>query len=110
MTGNSSIDRTGKAPADVTAADLQKAEQKLTALATQAGVDGQQTAKCAAATDTYVRVNHSMELGKSLGVTGTPTLFIAGRKISNLGGMPYEAVKSIVDFQAKTAQVKTARK
>ena len=99
-----------KAPADVTAADLQKAEQKLTALATQAGVDGQQTAKCAAATDTYVRVNHSMELGKSLGVTGTPTLFIAGRKISNLGGMPYEAVKSIVDFQAKTAQVKTARK
>jgi len=34
-------------------------------------------------------------------VTGTPTLFINGRRIADLGSLPYEVLKSLVDFAAK---------
>jgi hypothetical protein len=33
-------------------------------------------------------------------VTGTPTLFIGGRKIANVNGTPYEVLKGIVEFEA----------
>jgi hypothetical protein len=39
-------------------------------------------------------------------VNGTPTLFINGRKISNIGstdsdGVPYSVLKGLVEFAAK---------
>jgi protein-disulfide isomerase len=39
-------------------------------------------------------------------VNGTPTLFINGRKVSNVGstdtdGIPYDVLKSLVDFAVK---------
>ncbi len=42
-----------------------------------------------------VQINSSMELGRELEVTGTPTLFVGGRKIGNVGGIPYETLKAI---------------
>jgi protein-disulfide isomerase len=30
-------------------------------------------------------------------VTGTPTLYVNGRRIANVNGMPYEVLKGIVD-------------
>jgi protein-disulfide isomerase len=42
-----------------------------------------------------------MELGKSAEVTSTPTLFINGRKISNVSGMPYDVLKELTEFQAQ---------
>jgi protein-disulfide isomerase len=39
-------------------------------------------------------------LGKSVGVTGTPTVYINGRRIQNLG-LPFETLKQLVEFGAK---------
>jgi protein-disulfide isomerase len=64
------------------------ADEKLTALADKSGVKGSDIAACAAKPETASRVEHSVALGKSVDVTGTPTLFINGRKIANLAARP----------------------
>ena len=76
------------------------ADEKLTALANAAGVDGKATAACAAQPQTRARVEQSLALGNAVDVTGTPSLFINGRKITNVD-MPYETLKALVDYQAK---------
>ena len=83
---------------DITASN---ADEKLTALAEQAGVKGSEVATCAAKPETTTRVQHSIALGASLDVTGTPTLFVNGRKISNVGGLPYEILKGLTEFAAR---------
>lgn len=75
-----------------------KAEAKLQELAAAAGVDGKKVAACANQPATAERVKQSVELGKELEIAGTPTLFIGGRKISNLGQLPPEQLKKMVDF------------
>src|SRR5438552_5059539 len=77
------------------------ADAKLGALADQAGAKGSDIAACAAKPDTAGRVQRSVALGASLEVNGTPTLFINGRKISNVGGLPYEVLKGLTEFAAK---------
>ena len=86
------------AQSDITAAS---ADEKLTALAEQAGAKGADTAACAAKPETVGRVQRSVALGAALEVTGTPTLFINGRKISNVAGLPYEVLKGLTEFAAK---------
>ncbi len=86
------------AQSDITAAT---ADEKLTALAEQAGAKGSDTAACAAKPETIARVQRSVALGAALEVTGTPTLFINGRKISNVAGLPYEVLKGLTEFAAK---------
>ena len=83
--------------------DLSYAEQKLTELAGQSGMNGKQIATCAADPSTSNRVDRSMELGKHMQVTGTPTLFINGRKIQTLGSMPYDSLKRLVEFMGSPA-------
>ncbi len=65
---------------------------------------GADTAACAAKPETLSRVQHSVALGTSLEVTGTPTLFVNGRKISNVAGLPYEVLKGLTEFAAKEAK------
>jgi len=77
------------------------ADEKLTALADKSGVKGSDIAACAAKPETASRVEHSVALGKSVDVTGTPTLFINGRKIANVAGLPYDMLKQLVEFAAK---------
>jgi protein-disulfide isomerase len=74
------------------------ADDKLTELATSAGANGKTAAACAAEPATRQRVEQSLALGKAVGVTGTPTLFINGRA-TNMG-IPVEVLKQIVDFAA----------
>ena len=83
---------------DITVAN---ADEKLTALADQAGVKGAETAVCAAKPETIGRIQRSIALGASLEVNGTPTLFINGRKISNVGGLPYDVLKTLTEYAAK---------
>jgi protein-disulfide isomerase len=78
-----------------------KAEPKLTQLATASGANGQKIAACADQPATADRVNKSVELGKEMQITGTPTLFLNGRRISNLGQLSYEQLKRLADFMAK---------
>jgi len=73
------------------------ADEKLKAIATESGADGEQIAACSAKPDTKARIEASLALGKSVGVTGTPAIFINGRMLS--GGAPVELLKQLVDFQ-----------
>jgi protein-disulfide isomerase len=76
------------------------ADEKLTAIANDSGVKGSDIAACAVKGETSARVEHSIALGKSVDVTGTPTVFVNGYKIRSLG-MPPETLKQLVDFEAK---------
>ena len=76
------------------------ADGKLTQLADQAGVKGSEAAACASRSETQARVQASANLGKSLGVNSTPTLFINGRPVG-VSDNNYEVLKKLVDFSAK---------
>jgi protein-disulfide isomerase len=76
------------------------ADQKLTEIADKSGVNGQDIAACAAKPEAESRVQASLNLGKSLDVNSTPTLFINGRPVG-VSGNNYEVLKQIVDFAAK---------
>ena len=92
------IQGTFDAQANITEAN---ADEKLTAIADTAGVKGAEMAACAAKPDTKTRVEHSVALGQSVGVTGTPTVFVNGRRIGNVVGLPPEVLKGLVEFAAK---------
>ena len=77
------------------------ADEKLTALADKAGVNGAEIAACAAKDDTIGRVQGSVALGQSVDVNATPTLFVNGRSISDVNQIPYEVLKGLVEFAAK---------
>jgi protein-disulfide isomerase len=73
-------------------------DEKLKAIATAAGAKGDEIAACAVNPDTKARIEASLALGKSVGVNGTPTLFINGRSVN--AGLPIDVLKKMVDFQA----------
>lgn len=85
------------AQSDIT---VSNADEKLTGLADSAGVKGSEMAACSAKPETATRVQHSIDLGTSLDVNSTPTIFINGRKLT-AGGIPYEVLLKLVDFAAK---------
>ena len=95
------IAKTYETQADITA---ENADEKLTALANAAGVKGSDIATCAASPATKARVDASIALGKSVNVTGTPSLFVSGRSIGNVSQVPAETLKGLVDFAAKQAK------
>lgn len=77
------------------------ADEKLTSIADAAGVKGADIAACAAKPDTRARVEKSVALGSEVGVSGTPTVFVNGRKIGNVVGVPEDVLKGLVEFAAK---------
>ncbi len=92
------IAKTYEAQTDITA---ENADEKLTALADASGVKGADVASCAKTPATKAHVDASIALGKSVNVTGTPTLFINGRSIGNISQVPADTLKGLVDFAAK---------
>jgi protein-disulfide isomerase len=92
------IAKTYESQADITA---ENADEKLTALAEAAGAKGADIAACASTPVTKAHVDASLALGKSVNVTGTPTLFINGRSIGNVSQVPAASLKGLVDFAAK---------
>ena len=89
------IQKTFDEQANITEAN---ADEKLKAIATASGANADEIAACAAKPDTKARIEASVALGKSVGVSATPTLFINGRNVP--GGTPVDLLKKIVDFQA----------
>ncbi len=89
------IQKTFDEQANITESNV---DEKLKAIATASGANADEIAACAAKPDTKARVEASVALGKSVGVTGTPVLFINGRSVP--GGAPTELLKKIVDFEA----------
>lgn len=95
------IAKTYETQGDITA---ENADEKLTAIADGAGVKGADIATCASTPIPKARVDASIAFGKSVGVTGTPTLFINGRTIGNVPQVPTATLKELVDFAAKDAK------
>jgi protein-disulfide isomerase len=89
------IQKTFDEQANITEANI---DEKLKAIATASGANGDEIATCAAKPETKARVEASVALGKSVSVSGTPTLFINGRNVP--GGAPVDVLKKITDFQA----------
>lgn len=75
------------------------ADDKLKELATAASLDAQKIAACAATPETEARVNKSLDLGRSLDVNQTPTVFINGRRVLGIASIPYDQLKNIVQFE-----------
>jgi protein-disulfide isomerase len=95
------ISKTYETQSDITA---ENADEKLTALADGAGVKGSDIAACAVKPETKAHVDASIALGKSVDVTGTPTLFINGRRVGSFDPHMSEVYKSLVEFAAKQAK------
>ena len=72
----------------------------LKAAVTAAGQDPSKIAACVASPEARSTVNNSVQLGRDLGVSQTPWLFINGRGLP-LGGVPYDTLKTIVSYQAQ---------
>lgn len=79
-------------------------DEKLKAIATAAGLKGEEIASCATKPETKVRIEASMALGKSVGVNGTPALFINGQGVGT--SAPVDILKKIVDFKASQEKEK----
>jgi protein-disulfide isomerase len=92
------VSKTYETQSDITA---ENADEKLSALADAAGVKGSDIAACAATPATKARVDASIALGKSVDVTGTPTLFINGRKVGSFDTRMSDVYKNLVDFATK---------
>jgi len=92
------ISQTYATQSDITA---ENADEKLTALADGAGVKGAEIAACAAKPETKAHVDASIALGKSVDVTGTPSLYINGRKVGSIDSRMQDVLKNLVDFAAK---------
>lgn len=78
---------------------LATADDKLKELATADGLNAEKIAACAASPETDARVRKSMELGQSLDVNQTPTIFINGRTMLGIAAVPYDSLKSLVQFE-----------
>jgi protein-disulfide isomerase len=89
------IQKTFEDQANITVAN---ADEKLKAIATASGANADEIATCAAKPDTKARIEASVALGKSVGVSATPTLFINGRSLP--AGVPVDLLKKIADFMA----------
>ena len=101
------VSKTYETQAEITA---ENADEKLTALADGAGVKGSEIAACATQPDTKSRIDASIALGTKVDVTGTPSLFINGRKIGQFDSRYSDVYKNLVDFAAKEGQTKQTQK
>lgn len=95
------VSTTYEKQAEITA---ENADEKLTALADGAGVKGAEIATCSTQPETKSRIDASIALGKKVDVTGTPTLYINGRKVGQFDARLSDVYKSLVDFAAKESQ------
>lgn len=83
-------------------------DEKLKGIAGGVGANAEDAAACAVKPDTKARIQASIALGKSVNVTGTPTIFVNGRPLS--GNVPADALKQIIDFAVSQGEDEGASK
>ena len=76
------------------------ADEKLNTIADASGAKSSEIAACAAKPETRKRIEDSIALGTSVGVNSTPTLYVNGRRISNMNAIPYDVLKGLVEYGA----------
>ncbi len=79
----------------------ENATEKLNEILKTQALDSAKISSCAENATTGERVKQSIDLGQSLDVSGTPSIFINGRKINGFNDLPYETLKQLVEFEAK---------
>ncbi len=72
----------------------------LNSAVTKAGLDSAKVAACAATPEIKAQVEADRKFAESLNINQTPTLVINGRPVP-IGGVPYETLKKIIEYQAK---------
>ena len=72
----------------------------LNSAVTKAGLDPAKVAACAATPAVAAQVEASVKLAQDLNINQTPTLMVNGRQVP-IGGVPYDTIKKIVEYQAK---------
>lgn len=72
---------------------------KLNEVAGNAGVDAKKVAVCTDSAETKQRLERGRKLGEEVGVNATPTLYINGRHLGNVLGMPPDVLKAVVEFE-----------
>lgn len=72
----------------------------LNSAVTKAGLDPAKVAACATTPEVSTEVENSVKLAQDLNVVETPTLMVNGRQVP-FGGLPYETLKQIIEYQAK---------
>ncbi len=77
------------------------ATEKFNGLASAAGVDAAQAATCALKPETMAKIQKSIDLGLSVGVNATPTLYIEGRKVLGISDESLPTLKAMIDYEAK---------
>jgi len=77
-------------------------DQRLESLAGKAGLDGTLLMTSARAGVHDARIGADIRLGESLGVSGTPTFFVNGRRLQ--GALSLEQFESVIASELKTAQ------
>jgi protein-disulfide isomerase len=78
---------------------LATADDKLKELAIVNGLDAMKVSACADSPETAARIKKSMDLGTSLEVNETPTVFMNGRRVRGVADIPYEKLKELVQFE-----------
>jgi len=76
-------------------------------LAAQLGLDVARFDACRAAPETSKRLEADMAAAQEVGVTGTPALFINGRKAS--GALPYAQLRAVIDEELAAARKRAPR-
>lgn len=76
------------------------AQLTLNSAVTKAGLDPAKVQACANMPETGQQVEASVKLAQDLNINQTPTLMINGRLVP-IGGLPYDTLKQIVEYQAK---------
>jgi protein-disulfide isomerase len=72
----------------------------LNSAVTKAGLDPAKVSTCASSPETGTQVEASVKLAQALNINQTPILMVNGRQVP-IGGLPYETIKQIVEYQAK---------
>jgi protein-disulfide isomerase len=78
---------------------LATADDQLKQFATAVGMDAQKISTCASSLETEAHIKKTMELGQSLDVNQTPTVFINGRRVLGPADIPYDQLKALVQFE-----------
>jgi protein-disulfide isomerase len=77
--------------------------ERLREYAQTAGADPAKIQACAETPETSQRITRSELVGQSVAVTGTPTLFINGRRVGNPSAAQYDALKAVAAFETEQA-------
>jgi protein-disulfide isomerase len=81
----------------------QNLKDKTAAFASGKGIDAIKLSQCVESRETEPLVRQSMEEGRSLGVTSTPTIFVNGRPLT--GAMQWEQLKQVIDYELEYQKI-----